>query len=343
MIAIAVSGGIDSLVSAWLLKNQGHQLMALHFLTGYETKSCILAQEELKRILLKLDIPLIIVDLHHVFQDNIVHYFVKSYLTSQTPNPCLMCNAQIKFGELLKHAKELGADKLATGHYARIHKDSAGYHLLKGKDIQKDQSYFLSMLTQSQLHQAIFPLAHMTKNEVNLLASTHNLTPPVHKESQEICFIHHDNYKEFLIQNNYVISRPGPIKTTFGDIIGYHQGLHEFTIGQRKGINCPAAHPYYVISLNQKENTLIVGQKEELMANECNVENINWIQPAPTQSIECKVRVRYRSKEETATVVPEGNHRATVFFHKPQMAITPGQGAVFYFNQEIIGGGWITD
>jgi tRNA-uridine 2-sulfurtransferase len=359
-IAVALSGGVDSLVAAYLLKEQGVRVIGLHFITGFESSlkpekypdekdtqikpSEILKSEietRLYPISKQLDIPIHLVDLQNEFQKCVVNSFVDTYRSGKTPNPCLICNPYIKFGVLLEHARELGAEKLATGHYAGIQKDREGnFHLVKGVDSAKDQSYFLAFMNQQQLGQACFPLENITKSEVRQLAAQKNLMPLTEKESQDVCFIKDSSYGEFL--GRYFSPSPGPIEDTTGNVIGRHKGLHLFTIGQRRGINCPASEPYYVVRIDMSRNCLVVGFKNKLYRKECRVESINWMHDVPEAPLTVHTRVRYRHKAAESRVIPLDRRTALVRFEMPQEAVTPGQGAVFYLNDEVIGAGWIS-
>ncbi|OQY58516.1 MAG: tRNA 2-thiouridine(34) synthase MnmA [Desulfobacteraceae bacterium 4572_88] len=339
-IAIAVSGGIDSLVAAQLLKEQGHEVIGIHFLTGYETP--LSAQNPVEKIGEQIGIRVETVDCGAAFQSKVVDYFTQTYLSGQTPNPCLVCNPSIKFGTLLSFARELGASSLATGHYARIRKDRAGhFHLLRGLDQKKDQSYFLSFLSQKQLAAACFPLGEMSKPEVIQLAARKNLIPVEKGESQDVCFIRGRTYGEFLAEHQGVVPKPGAIEDVSGNVIGQHKGLHLFTIGQRRGINCPASEPYYVVQTDMKKNRLVVGFKKELFSSECQVTGINWIHEPPASPVRVLARLRYRHQAAPAILSPTDPRTAIVRFETPQTAITPGQGAVFYQKDEVLGGGWI--
>jgi tRNA-specific 2-thiouridylase len=346
--AVAISGGVDSLMAACLLKEQGHQVIGIHFITGYESAASWARQsgaENQHRILdigKQLSIPVEIVDISSEFQDKVVDYFIRTYQHGQTPNPCMRCNPTIKFGTILSFARRLGAQKLATGHYAIIKKDRSGrYHLFKGHDRQKDQSYFLARLSGEQLADAIFPLGKLQKAEVKQMALQRGLQPVTRSESQDVCFIKNNSYGKFLSAQNGFISEPGKIEDMCGKVIGQHNGLHLFTIGQRRGINCPAAEPYYVIRLDIDRNRLIVGSKKDLLTSDFNITEINWIGEAPDSPTGLHVRMRYRSQEVAATVVPLDSNTAQVRFKEPQPSVTPGQGAVFYRGEEILGGGFI--
>ncbi len=347
--AVALSGGIDSLMAACFLKEQGQDVIGIHFATGFETALSHtqhpLANSRLKILDLgkQLGIPLEIVDIRAEFQDKVVDYFTRTYKKGQTPNPCMRCNPTIKFGKILSYAHVLGAQRLATGHYAKIKKDPDGkFHLHKGRDDQKDQSYFLARLTQQQLGNACFPLGAMKKSDVKQIAAQKGLRPVTRDESQDVCFIKHSSYGEFLSAQEGFEPRPGLIENVDRQVIGKHNGLHLFTIGQRRGINCPAAQPYYVIRLDVERNLLTVGAKKDLLSSECNVVEINWIGKAPTVPMDAHTRIRYRSKEAASMILPQDKSTAIVRFKKPQTAITPGQCAVFYQGDEILGGGWIS-
>jgi tRNA-specific 2-thiouridylase len=352
-IAVALSGGVDSLVAAHLLCQQGHVVIGLHFSTGFESVACkhttdksLLdqAQERLAPIASQLKIPVKVFDFKEIFQSNIVDYFVNTYQSGQTPNPCLICNPIIKFNFLAKEARKLGVKGLATGHYARRRQNKQSvWRLYKGIDPKKDQSYFLARLTQEQLAFARFPLGDMTKRDTIDLAQKTGLHPVTKEESQDICFITNKDYGEFLARQPGFRFAPGPIVDTHGKVIGTHPGLHRFTIGQRRGINCPAAEPYYVVRIIPAQNCLVVGFKQTLYRNSCNVTGINWINAVPSKAFKAKVRVRYRHQEVAAEITPVDASNATVRFEAPQKAVTPGQGAVFYRNDRVLGGGWITE
>ena len=355
--AIALSGGIDSLVSAALLQDQGHQVIGLHFLSGYEAgipsagasldKQTFAAIEDHSRRTLhpmadQLKIPLHIIDLRIEFRNRVVNYFVETYAKGQTPNPCLVCNPSIKFDVLLKAARALGASKIASGHYARIEMAGDGKsRLLRGIDNKKDQSYFLSRLSQEQLASIILPLGNLTKAHTRRIARRRGLIPVTAQESQDICFIKYGTYGDFLTRQTGFIPKPGPIEDVEGRLLGNHKGLHQFTIGQRRGINIPAVEPYYVVRMDPRRNCLIVGNKKNLFSDQCRVSHINWISGPPDEPTQVMTRVRYRHKAVAATITPIQTDCVEVRFETPEPAITPGQGAVFYRGEEVLGGGWI--
>ena len=340
-IAIAVSGGVDSLVSAYLLKREGYDVFGIHFLTGYEPPAAS-DDRRIDAIGRQLDIPVDVVDLRKPFKAVVVDYFTAAYQHGETPNPCLVCNPMIKFGVLLEAARQRGARMLATGHYARVEKGPAGQiRLLKGMDPGKDQSYFLSRLTRDQLAQAYFPLGTWTKSQVKALARQNGLVPTARNESQDVCFIRETAYTDFLVKTAGFDARPGDIVDTSGKRVGRHDGLHRYTIGQRRGINCPASEAYYVVRIDALSNRLVVGFKDELGAHSCRVQNVNWIADAPEEPIAVDTRIRYRHHAVASTLIPDGNEQVMIRFDRPQDAVTPGQGAVFYQGDEVLGGGWI--
>ncbi len=338
-VAVALSGGVDSLMAAALLLEQGERPVAVHFTTGYETAP----PERIAEIAAQLGIPLEVLDGRAAFRSRVVDYFIRTYRAGRTPNPCLVCNPAIKFGLLMSFATERGAERLATGHYARSVRDETGRPaLLRGVDRKKDQSYFLAFLTPEQIERAVFPLGGMTKDAVQRMAAEKGLAPLQNRESQDVCFIR-GNYSDFLAAEGQLSSRPGPIVTTDGQQIGEHPGLHHFTVGQRRGIGCPAAEPYYVVRLEPEANRLVVGFKPDVYAAACRVSGINWIAPPLREPVRLQVRVRYRHSAVPAVFLPDidNGRNGTIRFDVPQKAVTPGQGAVFYDGEQVLGGGWI--
>ncbi len=345
-IAIAVSGGIDSLVAGYLLKEQGHSVFGIHFITGYEDQTQLKnpshSLQLTAQIADQLGIEVKIFDCRIDFKKKVVDYFTQTYQAGKTPNPCMVCNPSIKFGAVLEFARKLGASSLATGHYARIVRDPAGrFHLYRGIDQKKDQSYFLALLSQQQLASACFPLERMTKPEVVKLAAEKGLKAARKSESQDICFIKGKTYGEFLAEQPGFKAKPGLIQDTQGATLGSHNGLHLFTVGQRRGINCPASDPYYVVGMDPRQGLLKVGFKKALESYTCKIENINWIIQKPTAPIKVHTRVRYRHSAAASTLFAINGDTAVARFETPQMAVTPGQCAVFYKENEVLGGGWI--
>jgi tRNA-specific 2-thiouridylase len=346
-IAIAISGGVDSLVAAFLLKQQGHAVTGIHFRTGYEGTTGRQAPtapppSAIAAIGRQLDIPIEMLDMAEVFRETVVAYFVATYQAGRTPNPCLFCNPTIKFGRILAHARREGAEALATGHYARLNHGTDGRRrLYRGSDAGKDQSYFLARLDQEQLRHARFPLGTLTKDEVRAIARRNGLKPATRGESQDICFIRNASYADFLERQEGFQAEEGPIVDTAGQVLGRHQGLHLFTIGQRRGINCPASQPYYVVGLDRRRNRLIVGPRQDLGRQQARVADINWIRRPERSPVDVAVQIRYRHRPASARISLSSATGAEVHFDRPQEAVTPGQGAVFYDGDEVLGGGWI--
>jgi len=350
-VAVALSGGLDSAVAAAYLKKENYRVIGFHFRTGYgfppgdSDPSMPLSRVNswAHRVSEQIDIPLEVLDCSEAFEREVVRYFVDAYRSGRTPNPCVVCNQRIKFGLILERARALGASTLATGHYARIRQEANGqFWLVKGLDRAKDQSYFLARLTQQQLSHAMFPLGIYSKKQVREMAQALDLTSFKERESQELCFVRHPGYKDFLAKRAEFHSRPGPIVNTRGEIQGHHQGLHVYTVGQRKGIGIPGPVPYYVIRFDKEQNRLVIGSKSELAATECMVTHINWIETEPPDKpISVQTRIRYRHREAQSILTPIDRYKAAVRFSKAQYAITPGQAAVFYQGERVLGGGWI--
>ena len=341
--AVALSGGIDSLVAVLRLKAAGEAVFAIHFVTGYEaTDGPDTALRRVRRLAVRLSLDLAVIDCRQAFQREVVDDFVASYRRGRTPNPCARCNPCIKFGVLLKRARALGATRLATGHYARLIRDADGrVHLYRGLDRLKEQSYFLARLSPEQLSQAVFPLGDMTKDAVAQMAAASGLVARQPRESQDVCFVRQGSYETFLTAPGRIDPVPGPIVDVHGRLLGRHPGLHRYTVGQRRGINCPGPQAYYVVRLEPEANRLVVGFKAHLMAGGCRVSEVNWLQPPPSRPMPVAVRLRYRSPACPALLEPGEASSATVLFAVPQMAVTPGQSAVFYQGEEVVGAGWI--
>ncbi len=350
-IAVAVSGGVDSLTAAFLLKRQGWDVVGIHFLSGYPkparstpgaAPSSLGAADRLVKMGDALGFPVHVIDCRKLFQKRVVDYFVRSYRRGRTPNPCMVCNPVVKFGRLLAAARGLGAERLATGHYARSLRDGKGWvHLHRGKDPAKEQSYFLGFLTQRQLQRAEFPLGEWKKTDVVRLAEENGIVPISAGESQDVCFIAGGSCGDFLAAQSGDVPESGPIEDTAGRTIGVHPGLHRFTVGQRRGINCPGPEPYYVVRLDAERNRLVVGHREALFADGCPLSGVRWTTKSPIGPLRVCVRIRYRSREVPATVLPARHSEASLRFDRPQAAVTPGQAAVFYCGTEVTGAGWI--
>ena len=363
LIAVAMSGGVDSSTVAALLQEQGRAVVGLTMqlwnqrrlpeLQGpgpAQHRCCSLDDVyDAKRVAQHLNLPHYVVNFEHEFEVRVVRPFVEQYLSGRTPIACTNCNTDVKFEPLLRMARQIGAERLATGHYARIRKnDETGrWELLRAKDDSKDQSYFLWGLTQDQLERSEFPLGELTKDEVRALARRVNLPVADKPESMELCFVPSGNYVQFI--EAYSRERGAPLSDIAGQIIdeqgtvlGQHNGLHQFTIGQRKGLGFAAGKPYYVIALDPATNRVIVGQDPALRRLLCEVEGVNWIareySPEPFRAT---VKIRHKHVRAAATVQPLDATHLEVTFEVPQRAITSGQGAVFYDGDCVVAGGWI--
>jgi tRNA-specific 2-thiouridylase len=337
-VAVLVSGGIDSLVAACLLKQENPDVIGLHLRTGYND----LSEEEVRMISDRAGISVAVIDCRAEFQSAVIDYFIDAYLQGETPNPCLHCNPRVKFGLGLDHALKAGADFLASGHYCRSRQDQQGVQLVRGLDRRKDQSYFLAFLTTAQLSCLRFPVGGMTKPAVLTLAREMGLAPIVARESQDVCFIRkEETYADFIGRQVDLAPRPGVIEDVRGQVLGEHDGLHLFTVGQRRGINCPAKRPYYVAAIDFKNNRIKVGFREDLMLSQCLVREVNWIGLAPAGDLVCSVKVRYQHQAAPARVACLPGNRVRITFDQPQFGIAPGQGAVFYQEDIVLGGGII--
>jgi len=335
-VVVAISGGVDSSVAAALLKKRNFEVIGVFMrLNNFSME----AEMRAKAVAKILNIPFRILDLRKDFQKIVIKYFLDGYKKGITPNPCVICNKEIKFGLLMEKAFKMEADFVATGHYARIKKKFTTYSLLKGKDKNKDQSYFLWKLSQKQLKNILFPLGNYTKEKVRGIARELKLPTFNTPESQEVCFVK-DNINIFL--NKHIKLKKGNIVDKKGDILGKHKGLPLYTIGQRKGIGLSGG-PYYVSGSDLKRNNLIVTENQkDLLKKELTVKNINWISgKIPKLPMKAMVKIRYRSPSATAVIVKLDTRRYGLTFTKSQRAITPGQSAVFYRGQEVLGGGII--
>lgn len=341
-VAVAISGGVDSMVTARLLKEHGHQVVALHMILRPDDRPE--PSEHIRQLAARLDVPLHAVDLRHPFHELVIKPFLKGYRQGKTVNPCVICNPTIKFKPLREQAAKLGAKILATGHYAtlRFSDSDERVRLFRARDRRKDQSYFLYGLTQPQLAQALFPLGDLLKSEVRQLAADTGMSDWHRPESQEICFISDQDYRNFMEKHlGPDLPEPGPVLDLQGRQVGEHQGIHRYTIGQRRGLGIPSSAPYYVVGLEPETNTVRVGRESDLNKVEMLVTDVNWIvTPPTTDKLEALVQVRSRHQEAPA-LLKHTRQGIIVRFHEPQMAITPGQSAVFYSDDEVIGGGII--
>lgn len=356
-IFLGISGGVDSAVSAVLLKEKGYEVTGMYMRLWREKGSlpeekAKEEEENARRAAEEAGINFKTVDLRREFKKEVVDYFLKEYERGLTPNPCVRCNREIKFGLFAKKAFEMGADFIATGHYARIRKkaekDEGGkekisYRLIKAKDAQKDQSYFLYNLDQKTLKKTIFPLGNLTKEEVRVLAEKNNLSAHNKSESQEICFISEKYYGEFL-KRQKVKMKEGDIVNEEGEVLGRHRGLPLYTPGQRRDIRIGGTGPYFVTGIDYRNNRLIVGKNgnsEKLFANKFSLRNVSWIAGKPGEiPLEAKVRIRYRMEAVPAEITKEGS-KFIVNLSRRSRATAPGQSAVFYKKDEVLGGGTV--
>jgi tRNA-uridine 2-sulfurtransferase len=379
-IAVAMSGGVDSSAVAAILKQQGHELVGLSMQLWNQrrvnvgpdgeplpSRCCSLDDiYDARRVATHLGFPFYVINLEDNFEENVVAPFVEAYLSGRTPSPCVSCNSHLKFAKLVELAEAAGSERIATGHYARVDFDqpSGRYLLRKGLDSNKDQSYFLFELTQDQLARALFPLGELTKSDARSIAREHHLPVAEKGESQEICFVPDGDYARFI--DNYLneneqlkalapaqvaklyqlkarrSSTEGELVTTDGRVLARHKGIHNYTIGQRRGLGIAWPEPLYVIGIDASENRVVVGNKDQLPGKSFVVSRCNWISIAePSSAFETLARIRYRHEESPARVIPLGDNRVRVEFQVPHRAITPGQATVFYDGDSVVGGGWI--
>ncbi len=342
-IAVAMSGGIDSSVAAALLKQEGHDVtgLTMQLTDNGNNQNAI---ESARRAADRLDIHHQVVDLRDIFERVIIADFCREYSLGNTPNPCVLCNRYIKFGVLREKIKEVGADYLATGHYVRNERDKASgrYLLKKGKDKQKDQSYFLYRLKQEQLANVIFPVGNLNKATVKRIAAELKLTASKRPESQEICFIPGADYISFLKDRLATLPPVGPVLDTEGNVLGQHEGIAFYTVGQRKGLRITSEKPLYVTDIEPARNAVIVGSQAQTYSDVLVADSLNWIGGTmPEKPTKVKASIRYQHPEAEAEVSPRNEDSVYVKFAEPQMAVTPGQSVVFYNGDTVIGGGTI--
>ncbi len=348
-VVVAMSGGVDSSVAAAKLKDQGYEVIGMMLRLWSEpgkedsTRCCTPdSMAQARRVAARLGIPFYVIDAKDVFRETVVQYFLDGYARGETPNPCLICNRQIRWTFLLEHALALGADYMATGHYVRIRKMDPGYQLLRAVDRSKDQSYVLHVLNQEKLARALFPIGDYPKTEIRAIAEKFGLPTASRKDSQDLCFLAGEDYRNFLQRNAAEMLKPGEILTSEGSAVGIHTGLANYTIGQRKGLGIASPLPLYVLDKDSVTNALIVGTQEELGSRELTTREVNWPSgEAPTEPFRAEVKIRYTAKESEAWVTPLEGNRARVEFDGPQRDITAGQAAVFFQGDLLIGGGII--
>jgi tRNA-uridine 2-sulfurtransferase len=339
-VAVALSGGMDSTASALILKRCGHSVIGIHmYLHQGSDQTWIHAQNAAK----DLNVPLYRVDLSSEFSDTIIRNFVEEYSAGRTPSPCPLCNHHIKMGLLFEHARALGCEKLATGHYARIEEVDGDPALLRGMDKAKDQSYFLFMLSREMLRRTLFPLGMMTKQQVRTELKREGFRVWESEESQELCFVPDCNYRDFLIERG-AKPRPGPIVDGQGRVLGHHKGIIGYTVGQRRGLGVCGPSPLYVIRIDPKTNTVVVGAKEQTKISVMRMARTSVLRSVPIAAGErFEVKIRSTSRAVSCTIEDSVNDSFAVGFDEPQSGVSPGQAAVLYEGDRVIAGGWIED
>lgn len=354
-VVVAMSGGVDSSVTAALLAEQGHEVIGLTMqIWDYSTFTadhgdtfgtcCSLDDvHDARRVAEALGIPFYVVNFEKHFRQQVIDRFCDDYFAGRTPNPCILCNQRLKFELLLRRARELEADWLATGHYARIVLSDGRYELRKGRDTAKDQSYFLFTLDQEQMARVRFPLGGLTKDEVRDHAARFALPVADKAESQDICFVPDGDYVRFLEEERGAGSMNGEIVHVLsGKVLGRHLGTYRYTIGQRRGLGIAWPRPLFVVGIDAETRRVLVGEKEHLATGELLVDEVVWGDAAPATEIRAACRIRYRHREVPAVIEPLAGGRARVRFDDPQYGVTPGQAAVFYRGDRVLGGGWIS-
>lgn len=350
-VVVGMSGGVDSSAAAALLKEQGYDVIGITLklwpqdcVSRAEDKCCgPQAVMDARNVCHQLGIPYYLIDEANEFQNQVIRYFTEEYRAGRTPNPCVICNEKLKFGALLTRADQLGAQFVATGHFARLDRNSetGRIALRKGCDPRKDQSYFLFSLRQEQLARALMPLGEMTKSETRTVARKEALKTAEKEESMEICFVPDKDYGQFLTATG-LQKHQGEIVDVQGRVLGVHDGIEFFTIGQRKGLGLSSPAPLYVLELDAGRNRVVVGKAEDLERDEFEIERCNWIaweRPAP--SFQATAKIRYNHPGVAATVTLQPDHQARVKLNQPQRAIAPGQACVLYDGDLVLGGGWI--
>ncbi|MBE0598346.1 MAG: tRNA 2-thiouridine(34) synthase MnmA [Desulfuromonadales bacterium] len=352
-IVVAMSGGVDSSVTAALLQEQGHEVIGMTMQIwdyssftaqhGDTFGTCCSLDDvhDARRVAEGLGIPFYVVNFEQEFQRQVIDRFCDDYFAGRTPNPCVLCNQLLKFELLLRRARELEADFLATGHYARIIGEDGAFSLRQGLDPQKDQSYFLFTLTQEQMGRVLFPLGDMTKEEVRAHAARFGLRTAEKPESQDICFVPDGDYVRFLEEERGGGEMNGEIVHVSGRLLGRHLGTYRYTVGQRRGLGIAWPRPLFVVGIDADRRQVVVGEEEHLARAELVVHGVNWSQGEPAAPLQAVCRIRYRHQGVPAEITPLPAGRARVVFANLQRGVTPGQAAVFYDRDRVIGGGWI--
>lgn len=353
-VLAALSGGVDSAVAAALLVEAGYEVIAISMLLagnaeGHDGGCCSIDDfQDARRVAEQLDIPYYVLNLKETFRSKVIDVFTTEYLRGRTPNPCLLCNRDLKFDLLWQRARELDAHYVATGHYARVEYNTAHkqYQLLRAVDQRKDQSYFLFTLSQAQLARTLFPVGHLIKDEVREKARTLGLRVAEKPESQDICFVPDGNYTRFIEQRLTTAQRAqvpaGDIVSQDGHVVGSHDGIHRFTVGQRRGLGLGGLpEPQYVTHIDAERGQVTVGTKSQLMTRGLVATGVSWLEGVPTQEVMATVKIRSRHPALPSRIVTQPEGRAEVWFQESYPAVTPGQAAVFYDGERVLGGGWI--
>jgi tRNA-specific 2-thiouridylase len=343
IVAIAMSGGVDSAVTAALLVEQGYHAFGITAKMTQEYSRCC-ADEDIRRaasMCAQLGIEHHVVDVCESFQSEVIDSFMASYLSGETPSPCVICNREIKFGVLLEHARELGADRLATGHYVQTREQGEHVKLLRGVDAKKDQSYFLARLTQDQLRHSLFPLGGLHKREVSQMAADFSLEARKSRESQELCFVTEGTHGEWIDLRSFETQGAGDVVDTEGNVLGQHRGIHHYTIGQRKGLGIAVGHPIFITKIDAEHNRIVVGERDQAVGCDVRLQDVLWSAAAPPPDARLMCQIRYNHRAAPCSVACQDGERLAVTFDEPQFAITPGQLTVLYDDDCVVGSGWI--
>jgi len=353
-VVVAMSGGVDSSIAALEMKNRGYEPIGITMKTwpkeecGFtgERLCCSLEAIQFARSVAEdLEIPYYVINLSKEFGKEVAEYFADEYAKGRTPNPCIYCNSRIKFGYLFRKAKQIGAERIATGHYARILKKGNDHYLAEAKDKKKDQSYFLYDISKEVLPFVDFPLGEYIKEEVRMIALEKGFMTAEREESQDICFANAEgDYRKYLSKKGLGAFTEGDILDIKGNVIGRHNGIASYTVGQRKGLGVTIGEPAYVLKIDPRLNTIVIGNRNDAMQRKIRVSGLNWlIGNKVKKAVELQAKIRYASSKARARVIPQGDDEVIVEFFEPQFAPTPGQAAVFYDGEIVAGGGWIEE
>ncbi|WMJ82140.1 tRNA 2-thiouridine(34) synthase MnmA [Clostridium sp. MB40-C1] len=339
-VAVGLSGGVDSSVTAYLLKEKGYDVIGLTMRLCSEVD----VSGDAKKVAEKLNIPHYTIDLREPFKNHVIDNFISEYLSGRTPNPCAVCNKYIKFGVLLDKAKELGADYIATGHYARIEEHDGRYVIVTAEDQKKDQTYMLYSLSQDVLKHVLMPCGEYSKDEIRKIAKKIGLEVHDKKDSMEICFIPNDNHGEYINKTSDRKSKEGNFVDKEGNVLGKHKGIINYTIGQRKGLGLSLGKPAFVTDIRPSTNDVVIGEEEEIFKTTLIAKNVNFIPFDKLEfPMEVEAKIRYSMKKSKATIIPIENNKVKVEFENKQRAITKGQCVVFYSKDLLVGGGTIEE